>query len=156
MIAVQIRNTIYFNMSGYGSLGYWHLETSHSSSHHFNYNGISDDEILEVFAGDGRRGHRSLNTIHYPPSNRLVYHSGKDSICGYRYQETSHYSSRNCGFYHSGNQSGENGRVGYRSQEIIHYSSRNCGSIFYVDGRGGNSYQTRHSSSHNPGVYGRF
>ena len=104
---------------------------------------------------DGRRGHRSLDTIHSPPINCVVYYSG-DGSGGYRSQDTSHFSSHNCGVYHSGNQSGDNGRGGYRCQEISHYSYHNRGTIFDVDGRGEYRYHTRHSYSHNPGVYGRF
>ena len=40
-------------MNGDGSLEYRFRETRHSSYHHCNDNGISDDEIIEVSLGDG-------------------------------------------------------------------------------------------------------
>ena len=40
-------------MSGDGSLGYYSCDTSHYLSHHRNDDGNSDDEIIEVSAGNG-------------------------------------------------------------------------------------------------------
>ena len=58
-----------FKMSGDGNLGYHSQDTSHSSSHHFNDGGISDDASLGVSVVDGRCEYRSLETIHFPSLN---------------------------------------------------------------------------------------
>ena len=84
-------------MRGDASLGYWSYETSHSSSHHCNDDEISDNEILEVSSGDGRRGNRSLETSHYYSRNHRGYHSSDVSKGGCRLQETRHSSSFNRG-----------------------------------------------------------
>ena len=52
-------------MSGDLSLVYWYRETSHYSLHNRNYDGIYDDESIEVSTGDGRHGYMSLETRHY-------------------------------------------------------------------------------------------
>ena len=52
-------------MSRYGSIGNWPRETSYSSSHHSNDNGISDYVSNEVSTGDGRSGFRSQDTSQY-------------------------------------------------------------------------------------------
>ena len=52
-------------MSGDGGIGYWSQETSHYSLLNQNADGISDDESLEVSAGDGRCGNRYLGISHY-------------------------------------------------------------------------------------------
>ena len=53
-----------FKMGDDGCLGYRSLEIRHSSSQHLNEDDISEDESLGVTPGDGRRGYRSLETIH--------------------------------------------------------------------------------------------
>ena len=59
-----------------GSLVYWSQETIHYSSHHRNYNGISDGGSLEVSAGDVRGGFRSQETSHSSYWNCGVYRCG--------------------------------------------------------------------------------
>ena len=58
------------------SLGYWYQETSNSSYHHCNDDGISYDESIGVSTGDIRRGYRYLDTINSSYRDRGVYHSG--------------------------------------------------------------------------------
>ena len=94
-------------MCGDGSLGYWSHETIHSSSHCCKDDIISDDESLEVPVGDGRRGHRYLETSHSSTCNRRYYHIS------------------------------DVGRSGSRSQETIDPSSPNYGTRVYVEVRGG-------------------
>ena len=77
--AVHNIKTSDFKMSDDGGLGYWSLDTRHSSFRHLNYDGISDDEILGVSDGDGRRGYRSLETIHPYFQNCVVYYIGDQS-----------------------------------------------------------------------------
>ena len=108
-------------MSGDRSLGYWSRETRHYSSHHFNDDSIYDDESLEVSSGDGRRGHRSLETSQSSSLSNRVYHSSENFRGGSRSQDTSHYLSRNRGVYHFG----VYGRCGTRYQYTIQYSSCN-------------------------------
>ena len=43
-------------MSGDGSLGSWSQDIINSSTHHRAYDGISDEESLEVFMGDEIHG----------------------------------------------------------------------------------------------------
>ena len=119
-----------FKMSGDVSLGYRSQYTRHSFYYHNNDDGISGDESLGVYVGNGSHVYRYLETIHY-------------SYC-------------NCGVYHRVDKSGDDGIVGYRSQYISHSSSHSCGSRFDVAGRGGYMSQNRHSSSHNPGGCGRL
>ena len=100
-------------MSGDGILGYFYWENSHSSYHHNNVNGISDDESIEVSAVDGRHGHRyHLETRKSSPINRGVYHSIGDGRVGYIYLDINHSSSCNSGFYNFG----DDGRCGFMSQ----------------------------------------
>ena len=138
-------------MSGVGIIEYWSQETSHSSSHHLNDDGVFNYEILEVSAGDGRRGHGSLENSKSYSHNCGVYHIGDNGIGGYRSQETSHSSYRKHGVYQSGDQIGDDGRGGYRSQETNHSSSLNSGPIVNVGGRGGYRSQTIKYPSNNPG-----
>ena len=42
-------------ISGNESLGSLYCETIHYSSHHFNQDGMYDDESLEVYLGNRRR-----------------------------------------------------------------------------------------------------
>ena len=98
-------------MSGDISLGYWSQETSHSSYHHCNDDGIFDDESLGVPAGYGRRGFRS--------------------------QYNSHSFSINYGLYRRSYQCSDNGRGEYGSQETSQSYSINRGASVYGDGRGG-------------------
>ena len=95
-------------------------------------------------SSDERRGHSSLEAIHYYSRN----HGGHGNIS----LDTSHYSSSNCKEYHSS----DVGICGYRSHENSHYSSLNCGKIIDVEGRGIYRSQISHSSSHNPGDRGRL
>ena len=79
-------------MSGDGSLVYWSHEIIHYSYHHFNDDGIYDDESLEVSVCDGRCEHRSLETSHHSSRNSLVSHSSDDGRGGYRAQRPSTFS----------------------------------------------------------------
>ena len=63
-------------MSCDGSHGYWSQETIHSSSQHFNGDGISDDGNFGVSVGDGRGGFRSQETSHSSSHSRGVYSCG--------------------------------------------------------------------------------
>ena len=122
-----------FTISGDGSLVYLSRDTSHYYSHHCNGNGIYDDESLEVYAGYGSRGNRSLETSHSSFHNCGVYHSSDDGRGGSRSQETSHYLSCNSAVYHFG----FDGRGVTRSQDTSHSSSRNFGARVDVYRRGG-------------------
>ena len=115
-------------MIGDGSLEYWYREASHSSSRHLNHYGVSDDGSIGVYVGDGTRIFWSQDTIHYYSCNRGVYRCVDQSV--------------------------DNGRCGFRYQDNIDSSFHNR--IESVDGCviGGDSYQTSHSSSHNPGERG--
>ena len=66
-------------------------ETSHSSFHHRNNDGIYENKIIEVSTGDRRRGHRSIETSQSYSCNRGVYHINDNGRGGYSSQETSHY-----------------------------------------------------------------
>ena len=134
------------------NLGYWSHDTSYYYSHHRNGDDISDNESLEVSAGDVRRGHRYIETSHSSSHNRGVYHSS-DGVRGIsRSQDTRHYFSCNSGVLNFG----VDGTGGTRSQDTSHSLSINCGAMVDVDGIGGYRSHTSHFSSHNPGVRGRL
>ena len=139
-------------MIGERSLGYWYRETIHSYSHHRYNNGISDDESIELSEVDGRRGHRSLDTIHSSSRNCVLYQIVYDGRGGYRYKDTIQYLSRNHGVCNVD----VDGRGVARSKETSRCFSCNHGSRVDVYGRGGYMSHTSHSSSRNPGCYGIF
>ena len=101
---------------------------------------ISEDEILDVFAVDVRRVHRSLVTSHYSSMNQGFYHSSDDVRGGYNSQEISLSSSLNCGLYNFG----DNGRGRSRSQDTRQYYSCNSVSRVNVDLRCGYRSHTSH------------
>ena len=68
-------------MRGDGGLGYQYQDTIHYFPHHRNGDGISDDEILEVSDSEGKRGYRSLETIHSYSSYCGFYNSGDNGRC---------------------------------------------------------------------------
>ena len=133
-------------MSGEKIIGYWYCGTRNYFYHISNEYGISDDESLEVYVGDGRRGHRSLGISKYSSINRGVYHSSDNIRCESRSQETSHSFYKNIGVYNFG----VDGRGETRSQDTIQFSHPNRGTRVDVDGRCGYMSQTRKFSYHNP------
>ena len=105
-----------------------------------NDDGISEDEILDVFAVDVRRVHRSLVTSHYSSMNQGFYHSSDDVRGRYISQEISLSSSLSCGLYNFG----DNGRGRSMSQDTRQYYSCNSGSRVNVDLRCGYRSHTSH------------
>ena len=85
-----------------GSIGYWYRETSNFPSNHRNNDVISEDEIIEVSAGDGIHGHTYLETIHSSSCNRGVYHISDNGRGGYISQYNRKSSSFNNGAYNLG------------------------------------------------------
>ena len=139
-------------MSGDRSLGYCSRETINSSYCRRNYDGISDDKIIELSLVDGRRGHRSLETSHSSSHVCRGSHSTDNGRCGSRSQETSHYLSRNCWVYNFS----VYGIVVTSYQETIHSSSCDFGARVDVYRRGGYRSHTSYSSSRFSGVNGIF
>ena len=79
-------------MSGDESLLYWSRDTSHSSSHHYYGDGISDNKTIEGSMGNERRVYRSLDTSHSSYINRGGYHGSDVDICGSMSQDNIQYS----------------------------------------------------------------
>ena len=111
----QEAEKVLFTMWGDRSLGSWYCNTSHySARNHIYIDEISEEEVMEMFSGEGSRGNRSLETSHSSSINRGGFES-----CGHRYQETSHSTSSNSGVH------------GRRSSFNRHSSS--CTHGVYVD-----------------------
>ena len=99
-----------FKISVDVSLRHRYQVTSYHSYCRHNENGISDDKILGVSAGDGKFVYRSLAVSHSSSCNRGVYHSYDDRRDGYRSQDTRHSSYHNSLVFHSSDQNGDSGR----------------------------------------------
>ena len=69
-----------FKISVDVSLRHRYQVTSYHSYCRHNDDGISDDKILGVSAGDGKFGYRSLDAIHSSSRNRVFYNSGDENL----------------------------------------------------------------------------